>query len=120
MDEKFIEIMKERLIEEKNDILASIEKDVKEDITEVESENVIGDIVDEANNIYELQVLSKLTEKEQEKLEEINEALKRIEDGVYGKCVVCGREIEEKRIKAIPWAKKCVNCKAAEEKMKII
>ncbi len=119
MDEKVLEEIKRKLIEKKNEILQNIEKEESDEISEVESDSVIGDIVDEANNIYELQVLSKLTEKEQEKLQEINEALKRIEEGTYGICVVCGKPIEEKRLLAIPEAKKCLKCKAAEEKMRI-
>jgi len=119
MDEKFLEQIKKKLIEKKNEILSSLKKEVEEEISEVESDSVIGDIVDEANNVYELQVLSRLSQKEQDKLEEINAALQRIEEGTYGKCVVCGKPIEEKRLLAIPEAKKCIKCKAAEERMKI-
>jgi len=119
MDEKFIEQIKKKLLEKKEEILSSLKKEINEEISDVESNSVIGDIVDEANNIYELQVLSRLSQKEQEKLEEINAALQRIEEGTYGKCVVCGKPIEEKRLLAIPEARKCIKCKAAEERMKI-
>ncbi len=49
-------------------------------------------------------------------LEELDEALDRIEDGSYGKCILCGEEISEKRLEAIPYAKLCIPCKAAEER----
>lgn len=41
-------------------------------------------------------------------LTEVEGALKRIEDGTYGHCVVCGKFIPEKRLEAIPWAARCV------------
>lgn len=41
-------------------------------------------------------------------LEEVEDALKRLEQGTYGTCVVCGQPIPEKRLEAIPWAARCV------------
>lgn len=41
-------------------------------------------------------------------LSEVQAALKRIEDGTYGKCIVCGDPIPEKRLEAIPWAARCL------------
>jgi DnaK suppressor protein len=41
-------------------------------------------------------------------LEEVEDALKRLEQGTYGICVVCGQPIPEKRLEAIPWAARCV------------
>src|SRR5437588_4590 len=48
-------------------------------------------------------------------LTEVQAALKRIEDGTYGKCEVCGRPIPEKRLEAIPWATRDVEHEAALE-----
>jgi DnaK suppressor protein len=118
MDKKTMKIIENRLMEKKNEILATIEREEIEEIADMESENVIGDIVDTANSAYESQLVEKLTENEQKKLHEINEALKRIEEGVYGRCVVCGKQIEDKRLIAIPEAKKCIECKMREEKRK--
>jgi len=41
-------------------------------------------------------------------LEQVQDALRRIEDGSYGKCTVCGREIEPARLEAIPWTPYCL------------
>lgn len=41
-------------------------------------------------------------------LEQVQDALRRIEDGSYGKCIVCGREIEPARLEAIPWTPYCL------------
>jgi len=119
MNTDLIEQIKEKLIEKKRQILETIEKDEIEEIADVESENVIGDIIDAANSVYEMQIFKSLSEKELKALSEIEEALKRIEEGVYGRCVSCGKEIEEKRLLAIPEAKKCIKCKSIEEKRKL-
>ena len=39
---------------------------------------------------------------------QVRDALQRIEDGVYGKCTACGRQIEPARLEAIPWAAYCL------------
>jgi DnaK suppressor protein len=41
-------------------------------------------------------------------LQQVREALARIEDGSYGTCVVDGRPIEEKRLEAVPWTPYCL------------
>ena len=43
-------------------------------------------------------------------LKNIQAALNRIEDDIYGLCVRCEEPISEKRLKAIPWASHCVAC----------
>ena len=48
-------------------------------------------------------------------LADIDRALKKIYSGEYGKCEKCGKEIGEKRLEAIPWAKLCIECKRQEE-----
>jgi DnaK suppressor protein len=40
-------------------------------------------------------------------LEQVQDALQRIKDGTYGKCVVCGRPIEPARLEATPWTPFC-------------
>ena len=41
-------------------------------------------------------------------LAQVQDALHRIEDGTYGKCTACGRQIEAARLEAIPWALYCL------------
>ncbi len=49
-------------------------------------------------------------------LRQVREALARIEDGTYGKCLVDGEPIEEKRLKAMPWTPYCIKHQEALEK----
>jgi RNA polymerase-binding protein DksA len=48
-------------------------------------------------------------------LSEIDAALRRIEDGTYGTCVNCGRQIPRERLEAYPWASLCIDCKRRSE-----
>ena len=48
-------------------------------------------------------------------VEDIDDALRRIEDGTYGQCVRCGKPIDEQRLKAMPSAKYDAECQAAIE-----
>lgn len=43
-------------------------------------------------------------------LEKINAALERIERGEYGNCTLCKKTIAAERLKAIPFADRCINC----------
>jgi DnaK suppressor protein len=38
----------------------------------------------------------------------VRDALQRIKDGTFGKCVDCGRQIEEARLEAVPWTPYCL------------
>ncbi len=45
----------------------------------------------------------------------IDEALRRIEDGSYGKCCSCDQQISKDRLTAVPHARLCIECKSSEE-----
>jgi DnaK suppressor protein len=49
-------------------------------------------------------------------LTEVRNALKRIEDGTYGKCAACGRQIEAPRLEAVPWAVYCLEDQEKQDK----
>jgi RNA polymerase-binding protein DksA len=44
-------------------------------------------------------------------LREVESALARLNSGEYGTCVNCGTSISSKRLQALPWATRCVDCK---------
>jgi RNA polymerase-binding protein DksA len=48
----------------------------------------------------------------------IDEALRRIKDKSYGKCMGCGKEINQARLEAVPHARFCIACKEKEERKK--
>jgi DnaK suppressor protein len=48
-------------------------------------------------------------------LDQIDGALKRIEDGSFGQCEECGVKIPQPRLEAIPFAARCVQCASRRE-----
>ena len=58
----------------------------------------------------------KLAKGESQLLGAVGEALSRIEDGSYGKCSDCDKDIPLKRLEVFPAAKRCVECKSRFEK----
>jgi DnaK suppressor protein len=51
---------------------------------------------------------------------EIDQALERLDEGTYGRCVACGALIPEERLLAVPWAALCVPCSAKPRKSRAI
>jgi DnaK suppressor protein len=66
------------------------------------------DFEDIAVDFLETQQEQSIQYNEQALLTEIEQALGRLDNGTYGKCVVCGQPIPEKRLQAIPWAARCI------------
>ncbi len=50
-----------------------------------------------------------------ETLHKIDEALARLEESTYGNCFECGEEIAERRLRALPFAVRCIECEEARE-----
>jgi len=59
---------------------------------------------------------ARLAESDAGKIEEIEEALRLLREGEYGKCQICGRTIAKKRLDARPFATQCINCKRRVER----
>jgi RNA polymerase-binding protein DksA len=70
------------------------------------SDNHLGDL---ATGTLNREIDYTLTENSEQVLSEIDDALKRVEDGTYGTCTVCGKEIGEERLEAYPWASLCID-----------
>lgn len=58
----------------------------------------------------------RLASGESQMLQDVLDALQRIEDGTYGDCETCGEEIPRKRLDVFPSAKRCVECESKLEK----
>jgi DnaK suppressor protein len=56
-----------------------------------------------------------LLEGEDRNLQEVAEALRRMEEGQYGQCEECGEPIAYSRLQTLPWARTCVRCQAKLE-----
>jgi DnaK suppressor protein len=79
-------------------------------------ENEIGDQIDEAGQSLDKEVIFEQSDNERKILNEINAALRKLKNGTYGKCEQCGIEIENKRLKAIPYSRYCIKCQIKNDK----
>ncbi|MGC8941279.1 MAG: TraR/DksA family transcriptional regulator [Sulfurihydrogenibium sp.] len=66
------------------------------------------DLEDYALIDFTEEILGQLSDIEIEILKAIDDALERIKNGTYGVCEVCGKEIEEERLQAVPWTTLCI------------
>jgi RNA polymerase-binding transcription factor DksA len=72
-------------------------------------------LADHATDLYDRELDESLGENVDHVVAEIDDALKRIEDGSYGVCAVCGVAIPESRLDAIPYAVLCLDDKRRQE-----
>jgi len=99
------------------EILFQMRKELIEDVSEsikTESDDLrfdVGDFYDHATSDRARELSLMLTDREREKLIQIEEALKKIDEGSYGVCESCGEEIDAERLLAMPFAKLCLSCK---------
>ncbi len=67
----------------------------------------------EADRNFELRI----RDRERKLILKMQEAIKRIDDGIFGICEVCGGPISEKRLMARPVTTLCIDCKTKQEKL---
>ena len=115
MEIAFVEKMKEKLIEQKNTILGSLAAQ-NEDYKKIVEGGESGDEVDVASDVVDGRLLESLGAQDSNRLQMINNALDRIKQGTYGRCLVCKEEIPEERLEAIPYAFMCINCQSRNER----
>ena len=65
-------------------------------------------LADTATETYERELDEGLEEDAREQLRQIEKALERIEEGTYGTCEICGKEIPVDRLEAVPWTTLCI------------
>ena len=100
------------------DAIAYLHKEAPSSI-EDDSEEIIGSdnhMADQAAPTLDRELDYTLEENSEHVLADIDAALKRIEDGTYGTCTNCGKEIPEERLEARPWATLCIDCQRERER----
>ncbi len=112
--QNLIKTIKKQLLELKEELLVGIDEDIKSETNESKFE--IGDVHDYASSEREREISRILGDRDREKLLDIDDALQRIDDGTYGICEECGEPIGEGRLKVMPFARECIECKTIEER----
>ena len=109
------------MLEERERVVAAIanlQHDHQGTISDEAGEEAAYDnhLADTATETYDRELDYTLEENSEHVLTEIDAALKRIEDGTYGICTNCGRQIPEDRLEARPWATLCIDCARNRER----
>jgi DnaK suppressor protein len=73
------------------------------------------DIADKAASSYTKEFLFSLSNSERRLLQQVDDALARIDSGRYGVCASCEETLNQKRLQAVPWAILCISCQEKQE-----
>ena len=73
-------------------------------------------MADMATDNFDREFTLGLASNEQQSLNMVDNALRKIDDGTYGVCEGCSKAIALKRLQAMPYAKHCIKCQELEEK----
>ena len=106
-----------------DDYVEALKKEIVAQLMATSSEfkNILEDMdskdsVDVASDDIDRKMLETVGTKDLNRLKLIDSAIARIEQGRYGLCMKCGKNIPQARLEAIPYALMCIECKSAEEK----
>jgi DnaK suppressor protein len=75
-----------------------------------------GALVEDSARGATAEQLARLEGRERHELDEIQDALARLETGAFGVCDGCGGAIPLKRLQAVPWARQCLGCQGKGER----
>jgi DnaK suppressor protein len=131
-------MLKKNELETFKDLLLSIQTRLRGDVRQIadgalDRNNGSGSRKNPTHNAdvgtdaYDQDFSLRTVENEQETLEEIGEALSRIDEGVYGLCESCSNEGKPKsramilktRLKAIPYTRNCIECERKREELSL-
>lgn len=113
-------------------LLITLEARVRGDVQQLTQEALAGGdskspthIAELGTETYEQDFCLRFVENDQEVLGEIRDALDRIKDGTYGTCETCREEgrpksksfIRKTRLRAIPYARNCIDCERKREEL---
>ena len=107
------EVFRRKLEDYQKEILSLYERDLK--VGQEASDDGTEDIVDRANNSYNREFMFALSDSERQMLLEIEGALERLDGGGYGTCLNCSDGIPKARLRAVPWARYCIDCQEQAE-----
>ena len=116
------EALRKMLLEKKREVWADIKERLFEQLgkeyrREIETaldegDRAIADLAEETGLA--------IVNLRKEMLEKIDHALEKLDQGTYGICDDCGGEISEQRLKAVPFAIYCIECKQKREELEQI
>ena len=104
------EEIQELLIAKRAELSNRLER-IKDNLTGGRS----ADSQEQAQELENAEVVDALGNEARLELSQIARALEQIKNGTYGVCVTCDEEIALARLKAYPFADRCIRCATAQE-----
>ncbi|MDD5610039.1 MAG: TraR/DksA C4-type zinc finger protein [Candidatus Omnitrophica bacterium] len=122
LDKKELLEFKKLVLKKKSELIEQINH-ISEDTLKKSPKEASGDIssytyhmADVATDTYDREFSMSLASNDRAIFYEIEDALKKIEDGTYGICEECKDFIAKVRLRAIPYARLCLKCQEKKEK----
>ena len=116
LSKEVLQKLKKALLKKRARLMGNVEK-LEEETFMNSQKDYSGDIsgykthiADIGSDASGMELMLGLASNQQKLLQQVNEALARIEEGTYGLCQVCGKPIPQARLEAIPEAELCLNC----------
>jgi DnaK suppressor protein len=108
MDKKKLESFKKRLEDRQKDLRRMVSRTEQDGRTA--DDEATQDIADRAASSYNKEFLFHQSNNDRQLLNMVEGALNRIREGSFGECISCGKEINSKRLDAVPWTRHCIEC----------
>ncbi len=108
MDKKKLEYFKKRLEARQVDLRRMVSR--TEQVGRTVDEDSAQDIADRAASSYTKEFLFHQSNNDRQLLQMVDGALERMREGAFGECISCGKEINAKRLEAVPWTRHCIEC----------
>ena len=114
--EKLLLKKREELLEQLQSRKKLIDTTIKDSTGDISSYSY--HMADQGTDAMEREKAFMFASKSGRLLYHIDEALRRLRKGEYGKCHTCGKPIGKARLEAVPHARYCIECKEKEENAK--
>ena len=115
MDEQKLQRYREVLLEELRR-RTDLARENQNDALEMDAaDDGVKDVADMSLLDHNKEVEYRLSERESQMVADIDQALLRIDEGTYGVCARCGKEIPERRLEALPTARYDAECQTLIE-----
>ena len=114
MDKKKFENFRKRLETRQQDLRRMVNR-TQQDGRNAD-EDIAQDIADKAASSYNKEFLFHQSNADRQLLQMVENALARLREGSFGECISCGKEINAKRLEAVPWTRHCIECQEKLEK----
>ncbi|MDP9159151.1 MAG: TraR/DksA family transcriptional regulator [Acidobacteriota bacterium] len=113
MDKKKLDHFKKRLETRQQELRRTVSRTEQDGRTV--DEDSAQDIADRAASSYTKEFLFHQSNNDRQLLAMVDGALSRIREGSFGECIACGKEINAKRLEAVPWTRHCIECQEKVE-----